>query len=449
MNKQPFVKALKAIDNSIFPSPKVEGETLRQHIIRTLPLLCLLAVVSHFIDHETPLLSFFENPAIDSFIRMDRIKPEHTFRVEIDEQDYQSMFKRQRPLNAAKIAEIINAIAAGKPRAIVVDLDTEDESYRELRKIDFPCKVIWAREAIPIESIPIEHSPASEAEGHGVKPHAADSEHGHNSYPASAPVAVLGENTRGGIDYGFATVMGDEKGWVRWYPKHIPIVWQSASHFPNKSEPVEEATLPWAAVCAVNIAAKKAGQVNENHKLLFKYPRHPLIYEGYSASLVLAQAEGNPKEWKRYVNDRIALLGGTYRASADFQMTPFGKVPGVNLVGFAIESYLQNDVIHEANPMAMIAADFLIGLLCIAIGHYLPKAIALFIIPIIFPIVVLVISYRFFDQLSLWANFVPLVFGIYLGFVHDHFIEDREIKHEMNEMRKELAEMKQPKEDLT
>src|SRR5215472_15728905 len=57
------------------------------------------------------------------------------------------MFKAQRPLAPNVLRQILNAIAALKPDAIAVDLDTSHASYRPLAEVSWGVPVIWARRA--------------------------------------------------------------------------------------------------------------------------------------------------------------------------------------------------------------------------------------------------------------------------------------------------------------
>ncbi len=113
----------------------------------------------------------------------------------------------------------------------------------------------------------------------------------------------------------------------------------------------------------------------------------------------MAQAKGALPEFKKLVRNKIVLLGATYPAAGDMHMTPKGEVNGVKLVGFAIESYLQNDYLKELPTAATLAFDILIGVLCVTIAHFLPRGLALFAIPILFPVIVFVISFYCFDRL--------------------------------------------------
>ncbi|MCX6629404.1 MAG: CHASE2 domain-containing protein [Candidatus Solibacter sp.] len=81
--------------------------------------------------------------------------------VQIADADFQQIFQSHRPLAPAKLAEVIDAIAALGPRAIAVDIDTSDPVFRVLagRKwyaskspksgaqaaVEVP--VVWARRA--------------------------------------------------------------------------------------------------------------------------------------------------------------------------------------------------------------------------------------------------------------------------------------------------------------
>ncbi len=443
------------LESRIFPPPKGESEGLLSHIKRTLLLIFILTTVTHIVHHNH-WLKIFENPALDAFVRLHPIDVKYTCLVDIDDSDLEKLFDGVRPLAAEKLREVIAAISEGEPRAIVVDIDTEDLSYRVLRDFKFPVRVIWARGAENLDAESYSH-------GHEEKSSGGNS---HDKLPLMKPLPVLGDSARDGVEYGFAVTRPDENGWVRSYPQHISVVWretavheegaaskrdelartdqlrtghvetEQAKATQAKTEPIEEAeTLPWEAIRAGNINAGKESDSHHADELMFKFSSFPKAYPGYSAGEVLEQVRGNSAAWKTAVKDKIVLLGGTYKSAGDTHMTPVGRVDGVKLVGFAIESYLQDCVIRETDPNLMLVFDVMIGILCVAVGHYLPRALALLTIPVIFPLLVFALSLLCFDKLSIWANFVPLLFGIYLHFIHDHLVEDREMRHELQALK--------------
>lgn len=447
------------LESRIFPAPKGESEGLLSHIKRTLLLIFILTTVTHIVHHNH-WLKIFENPALDAFVRLHPIDVKYTCLVDIDDADLQNLFSGVRPLAADKLREIISAISEGEPRAIVVDIDTESPSYRILRDLKFPVRVIWARGAEPLDAESYSHGHEEKTSGQ-LSPDKSP----HDKLPLMTPLPVLGDSARDGVEYGFAVTRPDENGWVRSYPRHIPVVWResSADHevgagakravlmrtdqliavhgetekaskgqAKTDQEQKEEAeTLPWKAIRAGNISAGKESDGQHADELMFKFSAFPKDYPGYSAGEVLEQVHGNSAAWKTAVKDKIVLLGGTYKSAGDTHMTPVGRVEGVKLVGFAIESYLQNLVIRETDPNLMLVFDVMMGILCVAVAHYLPRALALLTIPLIFPVIVFLLSLLCFDKLSIWANFVPLIFGIYLHFMHDHLVEDREVRHEL------------------
>lgn len=400
-------------------------EGLLSHFKRTTVLIVILTGITYFVHHNH-LLKIFETPALDAFVRLNPIDLKYTTLVDIGDEDLREMFANKRQLNPEKLREFISAVACGGPSVIVVDIDTTDPSYQSLRSLKFPCKIVWARGADLIES--------NAGQGHHEIEGKKDAGHGaeNKELPPFAPLPVLGENGERGCDYGFAVTRLDENSLVRSYPRTIPIAWDP--HKPDHAK--AEETLPWRAVRAANVTAKVA-ENEDGDEVMFKFSAYPKNYPGYNASLVMGMAKNAPEKFETLIKNKIVLIGCTFTGAGDRHATPVGMLEGVKLVGFAIESYLQNKVIRETDSNLMLAFDFLAGFLCVAIGHYLPRIFTLVAIPIIFPAIVLFLSLVVFDKLSIWANFVPIIFGIYLHFLHDHVVEDREMMHELAELKAE------------
>ena len=73
--------------------------------------------------------------------------------VSIDDDDYRNLFKAQSPLRPEALAALIDAIAAGDPAVIVVDIDTSDSQFKDIqleRRPDSPPekkpRYVWQRE---------------------------------------------------------------------------------------------------------------------------------------------------------------------------------------------------------------------------------------------------------------------------------------------------------------
>ncbi len=450
-------KLVHTIESLIFPEPKMVLEGLLNHFKRTTVLIVILTGITYFVHHNH-LLKIFETPALDAFVRLNPIDLEYTTLVDINDQDLQSMFANKRQLNPEKLKQIIEAIASGGPSVIVVDIDTSDPIYRPLRSVKFPAKIVWARSADDLQAtdLPVpdesnvehgeesrsEHGEAAKSEhgeatksAHGKSEAHESGGHGANPLPPFAPHAVLGENSDKGCDYGYAVTRLDDHSLVRSYPRTIPIAWDAS----KPEETKDEETLPWRAVRVANITANRAPGNADGDEVMFKFSAYPKHYKGYNAGLIVGMAKSAPDQLQKVVKNRIVLLGCTFNGAGDRHATPVGELEGVKLVGFAIESFLQGKVIRESDSNLMLAFDFLAGFLCVAIGHYLPRIFTLVAIPVIFPVIVLFLSLVVFDKLSIWANFVPIIFGIYLHFLHDHVVEDREMMHELEELKAEKA----------
>jgi CHASE2 domain-containing sensor protein len=221
--------------------------------------------------------------------------------IDITASDLEKHFGRvHNPLNPEILHTIISKIASATPTVIGVDIDTSHETFARFPKIDGNPQVVWAREA------------------------AADPEH-----PGEW---ILGKVLGGGYEgvraaSGLAFLIDDlDDGKTRSYQSAFEIGGHQVPSFPSQ--------------LAKTYRASKPGPYREYDPEMpraidFREPRDRVTLP---VSLLLADTpDGVP--WRRFVEGRIVLLGGSYDY-ADRHKTPLGEMTGVQIVASTLETEL-------------------------------------------------------------------------------------------------------------
>lgn len=249
--------------------------------------------------------------------------------VRITDQDFENpnLFAGKHPLAPCKVQEIVEAIAALRPKAIGVDLDTSDPAYRvvgEGKCADAGGKagaaggvpVVWARR--------VNHSHLT--------------------------ATIYAEDVLGGAgkpESAVAEVSTDGDGIVRKYARRfetdrgrlllLPIALRAAAGLPGSSDP-------------------------EGERLIYFYGHTSGPQRLHMSAGEVLQAKGDPAiacEFK----DKVVLLGGDFQG-IDEHPTPLGWMRGVELLAHIAESDPKNP--PPAAPM-LEQAIILLGACLIAV----------------------------------------------------------------------------------
>ncbi|MFP5289130.1 MAG: CHASE2 domain-containing protein [Thermoanaerobaculia bacterium] len=358
-------------------------ESFGWHLLRATPVLLGITFIVHALFGGVLLLSA-DVAALDSFLllRAPR-RAERIALVVIDEVDYRERFRSRSPLDPAPLQEILNAIAAGRPALLGVDLDTSAPEHRSLQA-PAGIPVVWARGAHETEPGRLELEP------------------------------VLGG--REPPKAGLAGVVPDADGVVRRYLRSFPIRGGT--------------TLNWEIARAVATPCLRR-EIARGDADLLRHPGEPvaLLYHfaggaaslpRYPARLVLDGAR-NPETWGRNgpLTGRIVLLGGTYRAARDRHVTPLGMLAGVDLVALAVESDLSCRGVREAAHWVLALLDLASGTLLVSL-HYIsmkrcwPLRRVLLLSLLAIPALAVAASAVVFHTAGYWLSSLPLLAGVFI-----------------------------------
>lgn len=386
------------------------GETLASHLRAATPLI-LSVTVFVFFAHHFGWLNPLETTSLDFLLRLrEPVRPEYVWLVAITDEDYADpeLFGKTSPLNPAKLRTVIEAIAAGNPRVIGVDVDTSDS--QGVRPASGAVPIVWWQ---------------------GV----SESEHGHERHT----VPVLGnEQPQPSADsLGAYAIPEESDGAARRYSRKIPV-----DHGLVDS-------LPWAVVkrycrgvledpaapaelkrkCERVLKSESLRKYQKPTLLTFSEPSHREM-RFISASDVLANSDA----WKREVSGKIVMLGGTFAVSRDFYRTPIGPRTGVELLCDAIETELQRRPVTSLNEVFMVFLELAGGYL-LTIWHFVSRNWGAFVLRVLaVPILALASSFLAFASLAYWVNFVTVLTGVLAHELYDHFKHHRALVRRVREL---------------
>jgi hypothetical protein len=417
-----------------FPPLFDSSKPLYYKVLRELPLILVLTAIT-FCLHHAGLFKLFENTNLDSLLRLNPISPQETILVDINDADYKNpqLFNARSPLNAQILDELLEDISAAAVKAIVVDIDTSDKSFlplKDQKKHPYHGKnIIWGEAA----------SSWDDSSGTTMTP-ANDDE-----LPPLVPAGVLGSVDSKNVNAGIAVMTPDRDGILRDYPRTVKLVVPStdaAGHVQPLALGSKE-TLPWK--CVVEVAANSVeSKTPKDNMVLFRFSFDANKYPGFSAGDVLQMCKSRSSAFADLAQDKIVLVGGTYGAARDRYATPIGPVDGLKLIGFAIETHLQNKEIKEPPAYAEVFADIACGVLFMIASCLLSGQMLLLVALPLGMLLAFVASLLTFNYGSMWVNFVPIVAGIFIHQMGDHIKEHKHLLHEVKDLKNKLSKYESP-----
>lgn len=365
----------------------------------------LIALALHFSGCLFPL----EALSLDTASRLAPLNVRNTFVVAIKERDYENMFASRSPLDANKVFALITAIDRAHPKAIVVDLDTSDSSFRSVPPPVTVAPVIWARTA----SLP-EEPGASGAASFVVKRKGL--------VPSIVPSKFLGADAPPGLKAGVSALVMEPDGVIRSYYRHVPAV---------TGDGVKEMdALWWLAAKAANPAL--AGEENNAARVMRVAPAEgamPTLQAGDYMKLAVMK-EGNP------LSGKIVVLGGNYEGAREVYMTAQGPMFAPQLIAQAIEAESTQQSKATVGSVFLVASAGVAALVYELCAYGRLTALAVLIGTPVLGAVLAGLQWTFLNQ---WFNFVPAVSAVYSCALINHIRGLTERNQELENMNAELA----------
>ncbi len=351
------------------------GKGLWKHLQKSRWVLVVLAVVTAYMQlRKAPeelsstmldAAAILQVPAEAKVVRI----------VEIDEDFYRNQFKGQSPLRAELLSQLINDIARGRPKVIIVDVDTSHESDSEIQ---------------PPPSVPVVW--ASSDLNHGQAPLVPD--HVLGGQPREATLTSQGL-------VALDLIPQDSHGVVRKYQRRFPV--KGGRYLPS---------LEFAGAQAFRRKAIPQGAISEDDNVRLLDFRYKFFPKTAKELIAIATTRGWPEgEFK----DSVVVLGGTYREGRDVHSTPVGEMNGLELVAQGTEAEIEDTGIRPANPWFAGFLQLTAGLVVVLIYWKFNLRPAFFTSLALVPVLSILTSVILFNRAALWAPMLPILISILLA----------------------------------
>ena len=292
--------------------------------LRNLFVLALLTSLSVMLEHSWLL----QYPGLRLMQALDQerapVLAKDVVLVTITKKEYdcKKLFNGRSPLDATRLFEAVDKIQQLEPQVLAVDIDTSDKSFENFRKNHLKTNLIWAR---------------------GVGPSG-------NTLKAEG---FLGKDAGESRFAGIAGFERDPDWTIRKLQECITLDGKKMRTFHS------------AIVRASNNATDETCTEHDLIGTRYNFPTLTLT-QVEEAVRLLPKAGTN--ERKAAVKDnllrgKIVLLGGTY-SMVDYHPGPYGLIPGVELVGAAVQAQKTAESSHERlQAVLAIVAEILLGIL--------------------------------------------------------------------------------------
>jgi CHASE2 domain-containing sensor protein len=378
---------------------------------RALPVIIVLAVLTAIAEHYG-LFDPLETTALDAFIASHRTTPaKEVVLVAIDDNDYDELFHGRSPLDGSTIRRIVEAVLAGGPAVVGVDLDTSHSDFGTALGDFADSRVVWGRDA-------------------RVTWRGSD--------VFADPQPVLGQRDPS-VPSGLTVFPPSRDGVVRRYARRI-----GSERFGRVD------TLPWALTtryCSMagdalprRCEALKAAPTDEDVILNLAGDRYNFTTTWAAGALL--RASMNPS-WSdqaaQLFGRKIVLVGGTYSVARDSYPTVVGPMAGVELMGQAVQTDLTGEP-QDVRRVVMVVTELLAAIFLVWVNWRLPPGTVLNLVLNGTAVAVLVLggSYLLFRTTAYWADFVPICAGVVVHQLYDRARENREVRADLAACRARL-----------
>jgi len=332
-------------------------------------LLVIAAMVVIFQMRNLP--EQLANSSLDAAIAVERLTPPKSVRlVVIDDDDYKGLFHARSPLEADVLANVLAAVAAGSPKAIVVDLDTSDDSFLSMPVPDVA--TVWNAGGEELED---------------------------GRFRVDAPLG--GRKLAADSMTALAIAPRDDRGIVRGY-QHSYVLKSGGT---VDSPGFAAATL--AAGHAPEDAASHPGRI---HYLDYHYRFAPIKVRD-----LLEDARASSWQSLGLFKNQVVVVGGAYRAARDQYATPRGLMDGSAIIAQAAEAEIDRTTISPASRwltgLLLIAG----GLVTLTVYHCFKFRTAFLISLGLVPVLSMASNGILFHRFAAWGAMVPLVIAVIIA----------------------------------
>lgn len=286
--------------------------------------------------------------------------------VTIDDEDYANLFRAHSPLDPDVLGRVLSAVADGQPRAIVVDIDTSDSSFRAMRVPPIP--IVW---------------------------NVSGDQHSDGRFTLDKPLG--GRSLAPEWVTALAVMPRDDRGIVRGSQQVYPLEGGGVVSSPGH---------------AATLLASMTRQGDTANRLRIDYLDFRYRFSPIKVRDLLADA-GAPA-WSSIgaFKNQVVVIGGAYRVARDQYATPRGIMDGCQIVAQATESEIGGTLIHPAGRWMTGLMMVLGGLAILAVYHWLTLRVAFVVSLAMVPLLSIMSNWILFHRVAAWGALVPLVIAV-------------------------------------
>jgi CHASE2 domain-containing sensor protein len=304
--------------------------------------------------------------------------------VAITDAEYGREFRGQSPLNPQVLSDAITALLKYEPAVLAVDIDTSHELFLTVPRPSHPTiPIVWARDGeiesekpLSIRPFPVWGRPEEEPEHSGL--------------------ALLPSDLDG-------LIRVHRRTWL-WGTKTVDSFhWAIVRAYCAKGD---------APGCmSVAASSDKSGE-------LFLTParerddlRPSPLSDFWHPHAAISE--------RNILKNKVVILGGTFQAAREEHPTPLGPRFGVEVVGDAVESDIAGDHLSILPGWIRYVVKVLLALSIATAYHYLTPRWAFRTTSALLFAVIALGSLAAFVFGSYWADYVPLLLGLWIEQLYD------------------------------
>jgi CHASE2 domain len=331
-------------------------------------LALLVIAILVFLFQVRGLPDKFAGQSLDAAVAVQRrIPAESVALLVIDDPDYLHVFADRSPLNPDTFSKLLEVVATGGARAIVVDIDTSDSRFTTMKTPAIP--IVW-----------IMGGTLNQDGTYTVLPPL-----GGRALPSGSVTAI-------------AVVPNDDRGIIRGYKRVYKL----------KDGPV--AASPGYALATLlkgGPASETSGAENVRY-LDFRY----VFLQTPRAGNILDAAKASSWADLQMFKNKVVVIGGKYWASRDQYATPAGARFGCEIVAQEVQAELDGTSIAPASRWLTGFLLVLGGLLIVAVYHWFRLRTAFVVSLILVPLLSIGSNWILFHRFAMWGAMVPLVSAV-------------------------------------
>jgi CHASE2 domain-containing sensor protein len=265
--------------------------------------------------------------------------------VEIDDDAYKDCFKSTSPLNPKKVLRVVDLVNEANPLVIGVDIITEALEYQS-EALKPRNKVVWIAGGEDAYTPPVSFW---------------DWMMGRPNPTVVRPGPVLGHDNLTTALWGLPVFPADEDSTIRRVYQKVVLSPLGDSHRTLDSWAL---TIARQYCAATNRCKEDVDKTSEETVYLVYGAPTPGRFRFHD----LFQCSGESVEkglffeaFKEKAKGKIVLIGGTFKSARDTYDTPAGRLPGLLVNAYAIQSEIDGTFLKEENRTAAIILDLSIG----------------------------------------------------------------------------------------